>query len=138
MPGVQRSGARQKRLPDVSNSAIFFRLFRAGNSHRSGRLERGKSDDSGELETSPQATSAADQTQVRSPPMNREPALSRCRSCQAPIWWRKNPSGKRQPMDYDLVTNSRTGVPHHATCAAREHIQHDRHLERAALPWWNG
>jgi hypothetical protein len=49
--------------------------------------------------------------------MNARPdAIPRCRSCSAPVWWRRNPSGKYQPMDFDLLTNSRTSVPHHATC----------------------
>lgn len=49
-----------------------------------------------------------------------QPDLSRCRSCGAPIWWRKNPSGKFQPMDYDLTTNQATDMPHHATCPERD------------------
>jgi hypothetical protein len=39
-----------------------------------------------------------------------------CRSCNALIWWRVNPSGKRQPFDYDSVTHEYTSMPHHATC----------------------
>lgn len=39
-----------------------------------------------------------------------------CRSCGKPIWWRVNPSGKRQPMDYDLEHDVPTEMPHHATC----------------------
>jgi hypothetical protein len=49
--------------------------------------------------------------------MNARPdAIPRCRSCSAPVWWRRNPTGKYQPMDFDLLTNSRTSVPHHVTC----------------------
>jgi hypothetical protein len=39
-----------------------------------------------------------------------------CRSCNAWIWWRINPSGRRQPFDYDAVTREHTTMPHHATC----------------------
>jgi len=49
-----------------------------------------------------------------------KPELRRCRSCLAPIWWRLNPSGKWQPMDYDLVTAQPSDTPHHATCRDRE------------------
>lgn len=44
------------------------------------------------------------------------PPVARCRSCHRPVWWRVNPSGKKQPMDYDLVTATATQTPHHATC----------------------
>jgi hypothetical protein len=70
--------------------------------------------------------------------MTRDTSLSRCRSCQAPIWWRKNPSGKRQPMDYDLVTNTETDSPHHATCRDRDRWRHRPSAEQRAVPWWNG
>ena len=42
--------------------------------------------------------------------------VARCRSCSAPIWWRKTRTGKYQPMDIDLATNSRTYLPHFSTC----------------------
>lgn len=42
--------------------------------------------------------------------------IARCRSCNAPVWWKRNPSGKFQPFDLDLTTNTRTNMPHHATC----------------------
>jgi hypothetical protein len=53
------------------------------------------------------------------PTSTKKPAVARCSSCQAPVWWRHNPSGKWQPMNYDLVTAHPTSEPHHATCAAR-------------------
>jgi hypothetical protein len=68
--------------------------------------------------------------------MNQQTLMGRCRSCQAPIWWRKNPSGKRQPMDYDLVTNTQTDMPHHATCPERGHWQGRGRTEQRAVPWW--
>ena len=39
-----------------------------------------------------------------------------CRSCNAMIWWKINPSGRRQPFDYDEETNEYLTMPHHATC----------------------
>ena len=70
--------------------------------------------------------------------------IQRCRSCQAPIWWRKGPSGKRQPMDYDLVTNTETDMPHHATCPERHKWRRGGYPEKnnkqpqGTVPWWNG
>jgi len=56
--------------------------------------------------------------------------IARCRSCAAPIWWRKNPSGKAQPMDFDLATMTRTETPHHATCPmAKEWRGRTRHAQ---------
>jgi hypothetical protein len=65
--------------------------------------------------------------------MNQQPALSRCRSCQAPVWWRRNPQTKRwQPMNFDLVTNRRTDMPHHATCPLVEGWRDGRRRRRSA------
>jgi hypothetical protein len=65
--------------------------------------------------------------------------IARCRSCQAPIWWRRNPSGRAQPMDYDLVTNSPTDMPHHAMCRSAAEWRRPRGgTEASSLPWWNG
>lgn len=41
--------------------------------------------------------------------------LSYCRSCGKAIWWRVNPSGKRQPMDV-AADGKPSDMPHHATC----------------------
>lgn len=67
--------------------------------------------------------------------------MSRCKSCGAPLWWRVNPSGKRQPMNVDLVTGTDTQTPHHATCPSV--AQHRTPQPTAApdapaepLPWW--
>lgn len=54
------------------------------------------------------------------PAVAKKPPVAHCNSCHAPIWWRLNPSGKRQPMDYDLVTAMPTDMPHHATCKDRD------------------
>jgi hypothetical protein len=68
--------------------------------------------------------------------------MSRCRSCQRPIWWRVNPSGKRQPMDYDLVANQPAQSPHHATCPLVQEWRKTRSTavremaETEPLPWW--
>lgn len=42
--------------------------------------------------------------------------VNRCRSCNALVWWRVNPSGARQPFDWDIKSRSKTDMPHHATC----------------------
>jgi hypothetical protein len=42
--------------------------------------------------------------------------VNRCRSCGAPVWWRINPSGARQPFDWDVKNRAKTDMPHHATC----------------------
>ena len=42
--------------------------------------------------------------------------VNNCRSCGAMIWWRVNPSGARQPFDYDVANRMGTTMPHHATC----------------------
>jgi hypothetical protein len=49
-------------------------------------------------------------------PDDRLPAPTHCRSCGALIWWRVNPSGARQPFNWDASRLSPTDVPHHATC----------------------
>jgi hypothetical protein len=68
--------------------------------------------------------------------------MARCRSCQAPIWWRLNPSGKRQPLDFDMVVGQPTQTPHHATCPSAQQWRKARSAavteppEEAPLPWW--
>jgi hypothetical protein len=42
--------------------------------------------------------------------------VNRCRSCGALIYWRVNPSGARQPFDWDARQRMPTTMPHHATC----------------------
>jgi len=66
--------------------------------------------------------------------------VSHCRGCNQAIWWRLNPSGKRQPMDYDLVTGQPTQTPHHATCPQVQRFRRQAEPEAVArtaeLPWW--
>lgn len=57
--------------------------------------------------------------------------LSRCRSCQAPIVWRKTPGGKYQPMDFDLLTGKPTDVSHFATCPQADAWRKREPSERA-------
>ena len=54
-------------------------------------------------------------TLVDERPSHPEPP-ARCRSCGALIWWRVNPSGRRQPFDWDTANNLPTEIPHHSTC----------------------
>lgn len=58
---------------------------------------------------------ADDMTMTDERPLN-DPTISTCRSCGAAVWWRVNPSGARQPFDYDLRNRAPTDMPHHATC----------------------
>jgi hypothetical protein len=40
-------------------------------------------------------------------------------------------------VDFDLVTNSQTDMPHHATCPARAQWQRRGRTEQSSIPWWN-
>lgn len=52
--------------------------------------------------------------------------VNHCRSCNALIWWRINPTGARQPFDYDAVNRRGTEMPHHATCPQGREWQRGR------------
>lgn len=54
-----------------------------------------------------------------------------CRSCNAMIWWKINPSGRRQPFDYDEETNEYLTMPHHATCPQGREWQR-KHIDPSA------
>jgi len=70
--------------------------------------------------------------------------IAHCRSCLKPIWWRVNPSGKRQPMNIDPETNQATQTPHHATCPSVQQwrktrstaVRESTEAETEPLPWW--
>jgi len=64
-------------------------------------------------------------TLVDERPKTPEPP-THCRSCGAWIWWRINPSGKKQPFDYDKEHEEPTGMPHHATCPQGRQWQRSR------------
>jgi hypothetical protein len=44
------------------------------------------------------------------------PAITRCRSCGAAIWWGEIHHGKRCPFDVDTATGVLTDTSHFATC----------------------
>lgn len=48
------------------------------------------------------------------------PAVKHCASCSAAIWWRLNPNGKPQPMNYNLVTGTPLQESHFVTCPERD------------------
>jgi len=61
--------------------------------------------------------SSASQAAFVDAPLDVDPRdVGTCRSCGAAIWWRVNPSGARQPFDYDPNHRKGTLMPHHATC----------------------
>ena len=65
--------------------------------------------------------------------------LNYCRSCGAAVWWKVNPSGARQPFDFDVQKRVPTEMPHHATCPqGREWQRGRRRTDPSPVPDYRG